>query len=196
MIDTSATQVWAAVQTQVAHQRQIPTATYRVQFNPTFTFNDATTLVPYWHALGISHVYASPFLEAPPESMHGYDIVNHNALNPLIGSEEEYQAFVGALHAHNMGLLLDTVPNHMGIGRTTNIYWMDVLENGSSSPYAGFFDIDWHPLKQEMANQVLLPVLGGQYGHVLENQELQLSYDHGAFFLNYWDTHLPLSTLR
>ncbi len=193
MIDTPALELWDALQQEAARRRQIPTATYRVQFNREFTFKDATAQIPYWQALGISHVYASPFFRARPESMHGYDICDHNALNPSIGTEDEFNAFVAALHEHGLGQILDTVPNHMGIGECSNHYWMDVLENGPSSPYASFFDIDWQPLKTEMANQVLLPILGDQYGRVLEKQELRLSFEGGAFYLHYYETQLPVA---
>ncbi len=192
-IDTTVPQVWDTLQSEVEQRRQIPSASYRVQFNKDFTFKDATARVPYWKQLGISHVYASPFFRARPESMHGYDICDHNALNPSIGTDAEFQAFVRALHEHGIGQILDTVPNHMGIGETSNQYWMDVLENGPSSPYASFFDIDWEPLKPEMGNQVLLPILGDQYGRVLENQELKLSFEGGAFRLSYWETVLPVA---
>lgn len=192
-LDTAEIQLWETIQDEAARRRQVPTATYRVQFNRSFTFRDAAALVPYWKALGISHVYASPYFQARPESMHGYDIINHNALNPSIGTEEDYAAFVQTLHEHGMGQILDTVPNHMGIGEAGNEYWMDVMENGPSSPYATFFDIDWHPLKQEMSNQVLLPILGAQYGQVLENQELVLVFQGGAFFLRYYETQLPVA---
>jgi len=192
-IDTEVQPIWETLAELVPQRRHIPTATYRIQFNRTFTFQDAIAQIPYLKALGISHIYASPYFRARPESMHGYDICNHNELNPSIGDEEDYAAFVDTLHQHGMGQILDTVPNHMGIGEISNEYWMDVLENGPSSRYATFFDIDWHPLKQEMDNQVLLPILGGQYGQVLENQELKLSYSNGAFFLNYWETQLPIA---
>jgi (1->4)-alpha-D-glucan 1-alpha-D-glucosylmutase len=121
-LDTDVLQLWEIVQDEVAERRQVPTATYRVQFNWMFTFRDAAALVPYWKALGISHVYASPYFQARPESMHGYDICNHNALNPAIGTEEDYRAFVHALHQHGMGQILDIVPNHMAIGETGNEY--------------------------------------------------------------------------
>lgn len=192
-IDSSVMSLWDTIQADLARLRQVPTATYRLQFNRTFTFKDAQAQLPYLKALGISHIYASPYFRARPDSMHGYDICDHNSLNPAIGSEEDYQEFVRALHEHGMGQILDTVPNHMGIAQAGNEYWMDVLENGPSSPYATFFDIDWQPLKQEMANQVLLPILGAQYGQVLENQELRLSYGGGAFFLNYYENQLPLA---
>ncbi|HEY0602613.1 MAG TPA: malto-oligosyltrehalose synthase [Herpetosiphonaceae bacterium] len=192
-IDSSVMSLWDTIQADLARLRQIPTATYRMQFNRTFTFKDAQAQIPYLKALGISHIYASPYFRSRPESMHGYDICDHNSLNPAIGSEEDYQEFVRALHEQGMGQILDTVPNHMGIAQAGNEYWQDVLENGPSSPYAAWFDIDWQPLKQEMANQVLLPILGAQYGQVLENQELRLSYSGGAFFLNYYENQLPLA---
>jgi (1->4)-alpha-D-glucan 1-alpha-D-glucosylmutase len=185
--------VWRGVADEAARRRAVPTSTYRVQFNRFFTFQHALRRVPYWHDLGISHIYASPFLQSRPDSLHGYDICNHNALNPAIGSQEDLQALVDALHERGMGLILDTVPNHMGIGEAGNEYWMDVLENGPSSPFATFFDIDWQPINQELANQVLLPILGDQYGNILERQELKLEYESGAFYIRYWETRLPVA---
>jgi (1->4)-alpha-D-glucan 1-alpha-D-glucosylmutase len=172
---------------------RFPAATYRLQFNRQFTFAQARHWLYYLDQLGISDCYASPYLKARPESTHGYDIADHNALNPAIGDEGDYQAFVDALHARGMGQVLDIVPNHMGIGESSNTWWMDVLENGPSSLYAPFFDIDWHPLKPELENKVLLPILGQQYGRVLENHELVLRYGEGAFFLDYWETALPVN---
>lgn len=172
---------------------RIPVATYRWQFNRSFTFQDARNLISYLHALGVSDVYASPYFMARAESTHGYDIADHNRLNPAVGSMDDYQSFVVALREHGMGQVLDVVPNHMGIGEATNGWWMDVLENGPSSIYAPFFDIDWHPLKQELANKVLLPILGAQYGRVLEKGELQLRYEEGAFSLAYYATILPVN---
>jgi (1->4)-alpha-D-glucan 1-alpha-D-glucosylmutase len=168
-------------------------ATYRLQFNRSFRFETARQLVPYLTALGVSDVYASSYLAARPGSPHGYDIASHNALNPEIGTEEEYHAFVGAVQAAGMGQILDVVPNHMGIAAGCNPWWNDVLENGPSSPYAEFFDIDWDPVKRQLANKVLLPILGDQYGRVLENQELLLEYEGGAFWLRYYETRLPIS---
>src|SRR6516225_1098403 len=121
---------------------QIPTATYRVQLNPGFTFRDAASIVPYLSALGISHIYASPFLRARPGSLHGYDIIDHNEINPEIGSIDELRALADRLKRRGMGLVLDFVPNHMGVGKD-NAWWLDVLEWGRLSPYAAFFDIDW-----------------------------------------------------
>ncbi len=173
--------------------RRIADATYRLQFNRAFTFRDARRIVGYLHDLGISDVYASPYFRARADSTHGYDIADHNSLNPAIGGEAEYRAFVRELHARGMGQLLDFVPNHMGIGEPANAWWMDVLENGPSSLYADFFDIDWQPLKPELRNRVLLPILGDQYGVVLENGELRLDYQDGAFLIRYYDTALPLA---
>jgi (1->4)-alpha-D-glucan 1-alpha-D-glucosylmutase len=171
----------------------MPVATYRLQFNRAFTFEDARRLVPYLADLGISDIYASSYLAARPGSPHGYDIANHNALNPEIGTEEDYQGFVAALQAAGMGHVLDVVPNHMGIAVGCNPWWNDVLENGPGSPYAEFFDIDWDPVKRQLANKVLLPILGDQYGRILENQELRLEYADGAFRLRYHETALPIA---
>jgi (1->4)-alpha-D-glucan 1-alpha-D-glucosylmutase len=171
----------------------IPTATYRLQFNNDFTFQKATEIVPYLYDLGISHVYSSPYFQARAESTHGYDIVDHSRLNDGIGTREEFDEFVRTLHAHGMNQILDFVPNHMGIGEPLNYRWMDVLENGPSSRYATFFDIDFDPLKEELENKVLLPILGDQYGRILERGELRLDYEHGAFFLYYYDHKLPLN---
>lgn len=171
----------------------MPVATYRLQFNRRFTFADAAGLVPYLEALGVSDVYASSYLAARPGSPHGYDIANHNRLNPEIGTEEEFQRFVAALQARGMGQILDVIPNHMGIAAGCNPWWNDVLENGPSSPYAEFFDIDWEPVKPELVGRVLLPILGDQYGRVLESQEIALEYADGGFVLRYDETRLPVA---
>lgn len=174
-------------------QPRIPASTYRIQLNRTCTFRDVTALVPYLHTLGITDLYCSPYFTAVPGSMHGYDVVDPTALNPEIGTEQEYRAMIEALHQCDMGQLLDVVPNHMGITRQLNRWWQDVLENGPSSPYASFFDIDWDPLKPELRDKVLLPILGDQYGVVLENQELQLVYEDGGFIIRYYDHRLPVA---
>lgn len=171
----------------------IPSATYRVQFNRHFMFRDAAQLVPYWDKLGISHCYASPYFKAVPGSLHGYDLVDPASLNPEVGTEEEYAAFAEALRKHGMGQILDVVPNHMGIGKMFNDWWLDVLENGPSSPYSMFFDIDWDPVKRELHDKVLLPILGDLYGRALENQELQLQYEDGGFVIRYFDVSLPVA---
>ena len=172
----------------------IPRATYRLQLNRDFTFAQATAIVPYLSALGISHCYVSPCLKARAGSMHGYDIVDHDSLNPEIGSPEDFDRFVTALHEHGMGLILDIVPNHMGVMGSDNAWWLDVLENGESSVYAGFFDIDWHPLKDELHGKVLIPVLHDHYGAVLESGELKLVFHHerGEFDVSYRNHRFPV----
>nr|MBS0019393.1 malto-oligosyltrehalose synthase [Gammaproteobacteria bacterium] len=172
----------------------IPRATYRLQFHRNFTFADATALVPYLAELGVSHCYASPYLRARSGSSHGYDIIDHGSLNPEIGTLEEFEAFVAALHAHGMGQILDVVPNHMGVGGSDNAWWLDILENGQASAYAEFFDIDWEPLKEELRGRLLLPILGDHYGAVLERGELVLKYDpaQGEFSVFYYDNRCPI----
>ncbi len=171
----------------------IPTATYRLQFNRLFTFRDAREIVDYLDELGIGAVYASPFFQARAESMHGYDICNHNRLNPAVGSREDFLSFSEKLRSHKLGLLADFVPNHMGIGETLNGWWMDVLENGQSSEFASYFDINWEPLKRELHGKVLLPILGDQYGRVLEQGDLKIRYAQGTFTLNYFDKIFPIA---
>jgi (1->4)-alpha-D-glucan 1-alpha-D-glucosylmutase len=173
----------------------IPRATYRLQLNHDFTFAQATAIVPYLSALGISHCYISPCLKARPGSMHGYDIVDHNSLNPEIGSAEDFDRFVETLHRHDMGLIMDIVPNHMAVLGSDNAWWLDVLENGEASIYASFFDIDWQPLKEELQGKVLVPVLHDHYGVVLENGELKLTSDpaRGEFSIQYRDHRFPVN---
>ena len=171
----------------------VPAATYRLQFNTSFTFDDATTIVDYLDRLGISHCYASSYFKAVPGSAHGYDVADPTQLNPEIGDRESYDRWVSTLRAHRMGHVIDMVPNHMGIAHSCNPWWQDVLENGPSSQYASFFDIDWHPLKQELKDRVLLPILGASYGAVLERQEITLRYVDGAFTAHYFDTVLPIA---
>lgn len=175
-------------------QRSIPDATYRLQFHAGFTFRDAQAIVPYLHELGVSHIYASPYLQARPGSLHGYDITNHCSLNPEVGSSEDYDALVAELHTHGMGQILDMVPNHMGISGNGNAWWNDVLENGPASPYAGYFDIAWQDSpRPELNNRVLLPVLGEPYGQALEAQRIQVKYEDGAFTINYFDHRFPIT---
>src|SRR5512146_19573 len=177
-----------------AHKRaNRPISTYRLQFNHAFRFADGRQLVGYLHALGITHCYSSPILKARAGSMHGYDITDHSAINPEIGTEEEFAALVAELKARGMGMVLDTVPNHMGVGHGDNPWWQDVLENGRASEYADFFDVDWQPLKAELQEKVLLPILGDQYGEELEQGRVQLDYrDDGTFIVRYYDKVLPI----
>jgi (1->4)-alpha-D-glucan 1-alpha-D-glucosylmutase len=176
-----------------AEHPRIPICTYRLQFNRWFTFARAREIVPYLGALGVSDVYASPYFQASPESMHGYDITDHNQLNAAIGSREEYDAWVAELRAHRMGQILDFVPNHMGVMQSNNKWWTDVLENGPSSMYAPYFDIDWAPLKSDLRDKVLLPILTDQYGRVLERGEFQVRFEEGAFCIAYRNQKLPIA---
>lgn len=173
---------------------KIPRATYRLQFNHQFTFNDAARIVPYLARLGISHVYASPILKARPGSMHGYDVVDHSQLNPELGTREEFDRFVATLHRHGLGLIVDIVPNHLGVMGDDNVWWLDVLENGPAARCACHFDIDWRPNRGSMRDRILVPVLGDSYGIVLERGELQLEFDAaaGSFSIRYHDHRLPV----
>jgi (1->4)-alpha-D-glucan 1-alpha-D-glucosylmutase len=172
----------------------IPRATYRIQLNSNFTFKDATAIIPYLAALGISHVYCSPYFRARAGSTHGYDVIDHNSFNPEIGDREDFERFVAELRAHAMGHVLDIVPNHVGIMGSDNAWWMDVLENGQASKYAEFFDIDWTPANPTLADKVLVPVLGDAYGVVLESGELELRFEPqwGSFAVFYHEHRFPL----
>jgi (1->4)-alpha-D-glucan 1-alpha-D-glucosylmutase len=167
--------------------RRLPVATYRLQFHRGFRFRDARALVPYLARLGVSHLYASPFLKARPGSTHGYDVVDHNAVNPEIGSEAELDRLMRALKEHGMGMVIDLVPNHMGVLHADNAWWLDVLEKGRASPYAKFFDIDWR------RGKLLLPVLGRHYGEALESGELKLEKKNGRWSVCYFDHRFPLN---
>jgi len=172
----------------------IPHATYRLQFSRDFTFRHAAGLVPYLAELGVSHVYCSPYLRARPGSTHGYDIIDHDALNPEIGSPEDFEFFISELRRCGMGQILDIVPNHMGVMGADNGWWLDVLENGPSSAHAEAFDIDWQPVNAELANKVLVPVLGDHYGSVLERGELRIAFDAagGSFSIVYHEHRFPI----
>ena len=171
-----------------------PAATYRLQFHRGFTFRDATDLIPYLAALGISHVYCSPYFRARAGSTHGYDVVDHNSFNPEIGQADDFELFVATLREHGMGHIVDIVPNHVGILGADNAWWMDVLENGEASRYAAFFDIDWAPANPDRAHKVLVPVLAEPYGTVLERGELELRFEpqSGSFAVYYHAHRLPL----
>lgn len=174
------------------HDRHVELiSTYRLQFHAGFTFRDATLIVPYLKQLGVSHVYASPYLRARPGSTHGYDVCDYGQLNPELGTEADYQEFVDALAAHGLQHILDLVPNHMAACQE-NAWWRDVLENGPNSPYSGYFDIDWRPVKTELESKVLIPILGAQYGDVLESGQLKIEHCDGGFQLRYYDRTLPI----
>src|ERR1700730_1641091 len=177
----------------MASRLLVPTGTYRLQFNRHFTFKDATNMIPYLQKLGISDIYSSPFFRSRPDSDHGYYVSNHNELNAAIGTRKEFDEMVATLKEFGLGQIADFVPNHMGIIDPQNEWWMDVLENGPSSRFAQFFDIDWDPLKEALRNKVLLPVLGDQYGRVLEHGEFHFRFEEGAFYLTYFDWVFPLN---
>lgn len=176
-----------------AYSGQLPNASYRFQFNHLFTFQHATALVPYLQSLGITHLHSSPIFKARPGSMHGYDTIDYTQLNPELGSEEDFNTLVDSLHAHGMGLILDIVPNHMGIGNG-NTWWMDVLENGSASIYANYFDINWSANKSSM-DKILLAILSEPYGHILEKGEIKLAFtpEAGRFSVHYYEHFWPIN---
>src|SRR6516225_9428643 len=176
----------------------IPLATYRVQLTPEFGFDHAAALGPYLKALGISHLYASPFLKARSGSPHGYDVVDHNSLNPELGGEEAFRRLAAALARADMGLILDFVPNHMGVHYADNPWWLDVLEWGQKSPSAASFDIDWQTLPAHPRGGVLIPILGSSYGEALERGEIELRYDAGEarFAVWYFEHRLPIAPDR
>jgi (1->4)-alpha-D-glucan 1-alpha-D-glucosylmutase len=179
--------------TESKQTERLPSATYRVQFNAHCTFRDAQSAVSYLHKLGVSDLYASPFLLARPGSIHGYDIADHTKVNPEIGTLEELRSLSASLREHGMGMIADVVPNHMSNATRLNAWWQDVLENGPSSAYAAYFDIDWMPLKPDLANKVLLPVLSDQFGNVLEDGKMFVKYEGGAFWLEYFENCFPLA---
>ncbi len=170
---------------------QMPIATYRLQLNQNFTFRHVASLAEYFHELGISHCYLSPLLKAKPGSAHGYDIIDHSQLNPELGTEQDFEELIKILRVQNMGVICDIVPNHMYIGGACNHWWMDILENGQASPYASYFDINWHSQRPELINKVFLPLLDKQYGEALESQELKIVFQNGAFFVALFDFLLP-----
>jgi (1->4)-alpha-D-glucan 1-alpha-D-glucosylmutase len=176
----------------------IPLATYRIQLTPNFGFDQAAALVPYLKALGISHLYASPFLKARTGSLHGYDVVDHNSFNPELGGEDAFRRLSAALATADIGLILDFVPNHMGVHYADNPWWLDVLEWGPKSPCAASFDIDWQTLPAHPGGGVLIPVLGTSYGEALERGEIELRYDaaEGSFSAWYYEHRLPIAPSR
>ena len=171
----------------------VPTSTYRLQLHGAFRFDDALAILPYLHELGVSHVYCSPYLQAAPGSTHGYDVVDHSRVNEELGGEAAHQRFCRGLRQHHLGQILDIVPNHMAIGTRENRWWWDVLENGQSSRYAAFFDVEWNPPESKLRNTVLVPILGDHYGRVLEAGELKLAREDGKFTVRYYDHVLPAS---
>jgi isoamylase len=167
-------------------------STYRLQMSSAFGFEKAREILDYLAELGVTDVYSSPLLAAAPGSTHGYDVVDHSRMNPELGTEEQFVAWSDAMTERDMGLLLDWVPNHMGISCGQNRWWDDVMENGPSSVVAEHFDIDWAPPKQGLQDRVLLPILGDQYGESLERGELKVVWEQGLLRLAYYEKRLPL----
>jgi (1->4)-alpha-D-glucan 1-alpha-D-glucosylmutase len=190
-LEGEARRLLGLVAAAVAGERS-PLASYRLQLHKGFTFEDARRLVPYLAELGVTDVYSSPILFAAPGSSHGYDVVDHTRLNPELGTQAQFDALSAALRERSLGLMLDIVPNHMGIG-SMNPLWWDLLENGPSARSARFFDVEFHPLKEELANKVLVPMLGDPFGAVLERGELQLVFENGAFEVAYFDKRFPVN---
>jgi (1->4)-alpha-D-glucan 1-alpha-D-glucosylmutase len=177
----------------------VPRATYRLQFNKDFQFDAAAGLTKYMARLGISHLYASPYMKARPGSTHGYDIVDHNAINPELGGEEGFRRLVASLKEAGLGQIVDFVPNHMGVGGSDNAWWLNILEWGQDSAYAGYMDIDWDPDRRFLQGKLLIPFLGDQYGKVLEDGNLVLKFDaaEGSFAVWAYDSHkLPICPLN
>jgi (1->4)-alpha-D-glucan 1-alpha-D-glucosylmutase len=172
---------------------RVPRATYRLQLHKGFPFRDAAGIVAYLAGLGISDVYTSPILRARAGSMHGYDVVDHGKINPELGGDAGFDDLAAALKSAALGLIIDTVPNHMGVFDPANGWWMDVLENGASSSVASHFDIDWQPVKRELAGKVLLPILEDQYGTVLEKGKFRLVYEDGSFYIYAGTVKLPIA---
>jgi (1->4)-alpha-D-glucan 1-alpha-D-glucosylmutase len=178
--------------------RAIPIATYRLQLTADFDFEKAAEIVPYLKALGITHLYASPFMKARKGSSHGYDVVDHAKLNPELGGEAGFTRLSGVLREHDLGLILDFVPNHVGVHFADNPWWLEMLEWGPTSPHAGAFDIDWEQLAYRKRGGVLLPILGAPYGEALERGEIELRYDagEGSFSCWYYEHRLPIAPER
>ncbi len=176
----------------------IPVATYRIQLTKDFDFDAAARVVPYLNKLGISHLYASPFLHARAGSTHGYDIIDHSAFNPELGGEAGFERLSAALAAHDMGLILDFVPNHVGVEFADNPWWLDMLEYGRASPHAASFDVEWDMLSFRSRDGVLAPILGDVYGLALENGDIELRFDpaDGSFAAWYHEHKLPISPER
>src|SRR6478752_2882931 len=176
----------------------IPLATYRLQLTAEFDFDKAAAVVPYLKALGITHLYASPVMKARKGSTHGYDTVDHSQFNPELGGEAGFARLSDALKTHDLGLIIDFVPNHVGVHFADNPWWLDVLEWGQASPHAVSFDIDWDQLAFRARGGVLLPILGASYGEALERGEIELRYDanEGSFSAWYFEHRLPIAPER
>src|SRR3954451_5839313 len=181
---------------RIASLRHFPESTYRLQFHKGFTFRDAAAIAPYLRDLGVTHIYASPYLAARPGSTHGYDVIDHCRLNPELGGDEGFAVFLDALKTNGLEHILDVVPNHVGVATNDNAWWNDVLENGPASVYGAYFDIAWRASpRPELHDKVLIPTLGSPYADVLEQGQFRLAFDanRGSFAVNYYDRRFPIS---
>lgn len=170
-----------------------PSATYRLQLHGGFTFSDAARVVPYLARLGISHLYLSPIWEANPGSTHGYDVIDHGRVNPELGGLAGLYTLQEAAAAHGLGIILDIVPNHVGINQSRHPWWRDVLRYGPASRYAAYFDIDWQGQPQMPSGRLVYPILGRPFGAALEAGELQLAFDGAELVVRYYEHSIPLS---
>ena len=176
----------------LASMPRIPHSTYRLQLHKGFTFDDASAIADYLRDLGISHVYSSPYLQAGPASMHGYDVVDHHSVNRELGGEAAHERFSTHLGELGLGQVLDIVPNHMSVHRENRMWW-DVLENGPASRFATFFDIDWNSAEEKLRDKVLMPVLGDQYGSALKRGEITIAREGTEFVVKYFDQSFPMA---
>jgi (1->4)-alpha-D-glucan 1-alpha-D-glucosylmutase len=178
-----------------AAMASIPRATYRLQLHKDFGFDAAAEAARYIAAFGASHLYLSPIFMARPGSMHGYDVLDHGRINPELGGEEGFARLAARCRELGLGVVLDFVPNHMGVGGSDNPLWKDVLEWGQASPYADWFDIDWSPEEPTLQGRVLLPFLGRPYGDALADGEFGIAADAetGELAFFYFDNRFPLA---
>jgi (1->4)-alpha-D-glucan 1-alpha-D-glucosylmutase len=171
----------------------VPLCTYRIQFHAAFTFDDGAEQVEYLNNLGVSHIYSSPYLQAVPGSTHGYDVVDHSQINKELGGNKANMWLSRKLREKNMGIVMDIVPNHMATYGPENKWWWDVLENGPSSSYSTYFDVDWEYPQEKPGNKILLPILGDHYGRVLEKKEILIERKENNFFIRYYDNVFPVA---
>src|SRR5579862_7708814 len=165
--------------------------TYRLQLHPAFGFDKAAAQFGYLKSLGITHVYFSPYLQAAPGSTHGYDVVDPGRVNAELGGEAAHARLLETLKTNGLGQVLDIVPNHMAISGRNNAWWWDVLENGPSSTYASYFDVDWQSPEEKLRNKILAPVLGDHYGRVLSAGQIRIKREGGSFVIRYYDHVFP-----
>lgn len=171
----------------------VPLSTYRIQMRAEFGFDDAAQIADYLFALGVTHLYSSPYLQAGPKSTHGYDVMDHTRPNEELGGWEGHARLCQALGENGLGQILDIVPNHMSIASPANRWWWDVLENGQASHYATYFDVDWKPSDEKLRDVVLMPILGDHYGREVEAGHIQLHRDGGRFLFKYFDHEMPVA---